>query len=606
MTKNVVVIDFQQRSIMVRPEGEEPFWFETTRSSRMTQIISLIQAKKLVHDGCEEFLASIPPDREVEFSIDLVPDTVLISKAPYRLAPTEMKELKEQIQELLDKGFIRSSFSSCGAPVLFVKKKDGSFRLCIDYRGLNGVTLKVKESDVFKTAFRTPYGHYEFLVMPFGMTNAPAVFMHLMNRMFQPYLDQFVIVFIDDILIYSKDREEHSQHLRIVLEVLRDRKLFAKFDKCEFWLERIALLSHIISKSGSGSGSLKGSSSEGVNELNMRQRRWLELVKDYDCDISYHTGKANVVADALSRKTAVIASLMVSRPLQDEIRRFRLFYAEVRAPRFSALSVQTTLFDGIRVPQANKQQLSKWRQRADDRGSDLYSVVDGISRLPLVEFAYNNSYQATIDMVPYEALYGRPCRSPVLWIEIGERSELGPKIVQQTAEVVAKIHDRMTTVQSRQKSYADHRRRDMEFSVGDHVFVRVAPMKGVMRFGKKGKLAPRFIIPPFEILDKVGALAYRVGWPPNLDEVHNVFHVSMLRKYVSNPSHVLSIEPLQLPPHMTYEERPIQILDRQKRRLRNKSFPMIKVRWQNPSDEEATWEAEADIRTRYPELFGKS
>ncbi|XP_073121918.1 uncharacterized protein [Henckelia pumila] len=163
----------------------------------------------------------------------------------------------------------------------------------------------------------------------------------------------------------------------------------------------------------------------------------------------------------------------------------------------------------------------------------------------------------------------------------------------------------MRTAQRRQKSYADHRRRDLEFSVGDHVFVRVAPMNGVMRFGKKGKLAPRFI-GPFEILNRVGALAYRVALPPNLDGVHNFFHVSMLRKYVLNPSHVLSIEPLQLSPIMKYEERPIRILDRQERRLRNKSIPMIKVRWQNHSDEEATWEAEADIRTRYPELLGMS
>ncbi|XP_073118980.1 uncharacterized protein [Henckelia pumila] len=183
-TKNAVVIEFQQGSVMVRPEGEEPFWFETTRSLRRTQIISFMQAKKLVHDGCEAFLASlsltemparpriidvdivrdfgdvfpgdvagIPPDREVEFSIDLVPYTVPISKAPYRLAPTKMKELKEQIKELLDKGFICPSFSPWGAPVMFLKKKDVSLRLCIDYRGLNGVTLKVQESNMFKMAF---------------------------------------------------------------------------------------------------------------------------------------------------------------------------------------------------------------------------------------------------------------------------------------------------------------------------------------------------------------------------------------------------------------------------------------------------------------------
>ncbi|XP_075494743.1 uncharacterized protein LOC142532307 [Primulina tabacum] len=160
----------------------------------------------------------------------------------------------------------------------------------------------------------------------------------------------------------------------------------------------------------------------------------------------------------------------------------------------------------------------------------------------------------------------------------------------------------MRTAQSRQKSYADKRRRDLEFAVGDHVFVKVAPMKGVMRFGKKGKLSPRFI-GPFEILDRVGTLAYRVALPPNLAGVHNVFHVSMLRKYMANPSHVLNFEPLQLTPNLSYEERPVQILDRQEKKLRNKLVKRVKVKWLNHSEEEATWESESEMRERYPELF---
>ncbi|XP_075524534.1 uncharacterized protein LOC142556932 [Primulina tabacum] len=160
----------------------------------------------------------------------------------------------------------------------------------------------------------------------------------------------------------------------------------------------------------------------------------------------------------------------------------------------------------------------------------------------------------------------------------------------------------MRTAQSRQKSYADQRRRDLEFAVGDHVFVKVAPMKGVMRFGKKGKLSPRFI-GPFEILDRVGTLAYRVALPPNLAGVHNVFHVSMLRKYMANPSHVLNFEPLQLTPNLSYEERPVQILDRQEKKLRNKLVKRVKVKWLNHSEEEATWESEPEMRSRYPELF---
>nr|GFD23894.1 putative reverse transcriptase domain-containing protein [Tanacetum cinerariifolium] len=189
----------------------------------------------------------IPPIREVEFNIELIPGAEPISKAPYRKAPIELKELKDQLQELLERGFIRPSVSPWGAPVLFVKKKDGSMRLCIDYRELNKITirnrqLRVKEQDVFKTAFRTRYGHYEFLVMPFGLTNAPAVFMDLMNRIFHEFLDKFVIVFIDDILVFFKSKEEHEDHLRTVLQTLRQEKLYAKFSKCEFWLSSVAFL----------------------------------------------------------------------------------------------------------------------------------------------------------------------------------------------------------------------------------------------------------------------------------------------------------------------------------------------------------------------------
>ncbi|GJW99110.1 putative reverse transcriptase domain-containing protein [Tanacetum coccineum] len=433
-------------------------------------------------------MLGLPPTRQVEFQIDLIPSATPVARAPYRLAPSEMKELSEQLKELSDKGFIRPSSSPWGAPVLFVKKKDGSFRMCIDYRELNKLTVKnryplpriddlfdqlqgssvyskidlrsgyhqlrVREEDIPKTAFRTRYGHYEFQVMPFGLTNAPAVFMDLMNRVCKPFLDKFVIVFIDDILIYSKNKKEHEEHLKAVLELLKKEKLYAKFSKCEFWIPKVQFLGHVIDSQGihvdpakiesikdwespktpteirqflglAGyyrrfiEGFLKIAKSmtkltqKGVKfdwgdkqeaafqllkqklcsapilalpegsedfvvyydashkglgavlmqrekvisyasrqlkiheknytthdlelgsvvfslklwrhylygtkctvftdhkslqhilnqkELNMRQRRWLELLSDYDCEIRYHPGKANVVADALSRK----------------------------------------------------------------------------------------------------------------------------------------------------------------------------------------------------------------------------------------------------------------------------------------------------------------
>ena len=442
-------------------------------------------------------IPSAPPEREVEFSVDLVPGTRPISMAPYRMSASELAELKSQLEDLLEKKFVRPSVSPWGAPVLLVKKKDGSMRLCIDYRQLNKVTIKnryplpriddlmdrlvgarmfskidlrsgyhqirVKEEDVQKTAFRTRYGHYEYLVMPFGVTNAPGVFMEYMNRIFHPYLDRFVVVFIDDILVYSKSEEEHAEHVRIVLKVLKEKKLYAKLSKCEFWLSEVSFLGHVISGDGiavdpskvdavlrwetpksvteirsflglagyyrrfiegfsklalpltkltckgaafvwdvkceesfvelkkrlttapililpnpeepfvvycdaskMGLGGvlmqngkvvayafrklkiheknypthdlelaavvfvlkiwrhyLYGSRFEVFSdhkslkylfdqkELNMRQRRWLELLKDYDFGLNYHPGKANVVADALSRKTLHMSLLMV-------------------------------------------------------------------------------------------------------------------------------------------------------------------------------------------------------------------------------------------------------------------------------------------------------
>ncbi|GKB06164.1 putative reverse transcriptase domain-containing protein, partial [Tanacetum coccineum] len=231
-----------------------------------------------------EDLPSIPPVRQVEFQIDIIPGATPVARAPYRLVPSEMQELSNQLQELADRGFIRPSTSPWGAPVLFVKKKDGSFRMCIDYRELNKLTVKnryplpriddlfdklqgssvylkinlisgyhqlrVRDEDIPKTTFRTRYGHYEFQVMPFGLTNTPVVFMDLMNHVCKPYLDKFVIMFIDDILIYSRNKKEHANHLRIILELLKKEKLYAKFSKCNFWIHIVQFLGHLIDSQG--------------------------------------------------------------------------------------------------------------------------------------------------------------------------------------------------------------------------------------------------------------------------------------------------------------------------------------------------------------------
>ncbi|XP_059292641.1 uncharacterized protein LOC132046113, partial [Lycium ferocissimum] len=205
-------------------------------------------------------------------------------------------------------------------------------------------------------------------------------------------------------------------------------------------------------------------------------------------------------------------------------------------------------------------------------------------------------------MAPYEALYGRHCRSLICWFEPTEVELLGPDSVHEAIEKVNLIVQWLKTAQSRQKSYTDMRRRELEFSVGDKVFLKVSLMKEVMRFGKKGKLSPRFI-GPYEIVRKIGTVAYELKLPSDMAMVHPVFHVLMLRLYKPDPSHVLNNEEIEINEGLTYEKKLVQILDRQVRRLRMKDVASVKVLWRNHNTEEATWEAEEDMKKTYPHLF---
>ncbi|GJR54734.1 putative reverse transcriptase domain-containing protein [Tanacetum coccineum] len=383
LVKHDAVIVCVEKVVRI-PYGNKTLTVESDKAMSRLKVISCIKARKYIERGCHLFLAHVTkkkpkdkrledvlvirdfpkvfpddllgllPPRQVEFQIDLVPGAAPVARAPYQLASSEMRELSVQLQELLEKGFIRSS--------VYPK---------IDLRS-GYHQLRIKEEDIPITAFRTRYGHFEFQVIPFGLTNAPVVFMDLMNRVCKPYLDKFVIVFIDDILVYSKNEREHRKHLKIILELLKKEKLYTKFSKYDFWLDSVQFLSHVINRNGvhvdpanirshendwhnpsapilalpEGTkdfvvyydASLKGYEAvlmqrEKViallryylyetkcvvftdhkslqyvlnqKELNMRQQRWIELLSDYDYKIRYHPGKANVVADALSQKERI-------------------------------------------------------------------------------------------------------------------------------------------------------------------------------------------------------------------------------------------------------------------------------------------------------------
>ncbi|GJR78286.1 putative reverse transcriptase domain-containing protein [Tanacetum coccineum] len=702
-----------------------------------------------------DYLSGLPPLQEIKFRIELIPGVVPIAKSPYRLAPSELEDLSGQLKELQDKGFIRPSSSPWGAPVLFVKKKDTSFRMCIDYRELNKLTVKnryplpriddlfdqlqgsqffskidlrsgyhqlrVHEDDILKTAFRTRYGHFEFTVMPFGLTNAPAVFMDLMNRVCRPYLDKFVIVFIDDILIYSKTREEHVEHLRLVLELLKKEKLYAKFSKCEFWLREVQFLGHVINDNGinvdpSKIEALKNwkdprtptkvrsflrlagyyrrfienfsNIAKSLTILTQKCKtfdwgkehelafqtlkdklcnvpglvlldgpedfvlRWIELFSDYDCKIRYHLAKANVVADALrlqkgldemieQRSDGTLYYLdQIWVPLKGEVR--TLIIEEAHKSKYSVHPRADKMYYDLRDrywwpgmkndiaqyvskcltclkvkaehkrPSGFLQQLEipiwKWEEIAMDfvtklprtsSGRDTIWVfvdrltksthflpmcedykMDRLARLYLNEIVArhgvpisiisdrNSRFTSSVRCAPFKVLYGRKCRSPIMWAEVREGQLIGPELVQDTTKKISQIKDRLKAKRDHQKSYADKRRKPLEFSV-------------------------------------VGPMAYRLNLPKEFNGVHDTFHVSNLKKYLADPTLQVPLDEIQVDAKLNFVEDPVEILERERefKKLKRSRIAIVKVRWNLKRGPEFTWEREDQMKLKYPHLF---
>ncbi|GJY29913.1 putative reverse transcriptase domain-containing protein [Tanacetum coccineum] len=505
-----------------------------------------------------------------------------------------MKELSDQLQELSDKGFIRPSSSPWGALVLFFKK-GGSFQMCIDYRELNKLTVKnrdplpriddlfdqlqgsnvyskidlrsdyhqlrVREEDIPKMAFRTRYGHYEFQVMPFGLTNAPVVFMDLMNRVCKPYLDKFVIVFIDDILIYSRNKKEHEEHLKAIMELLKKEELYAKFSKCKFWIPMVLLgIIEYSLKDSTTAKSMTKLTQKGVKfNWGDKVEATFQLIKQKLCSapilalpegsedfVVYCDASHKGLGVVLIQREKVIA--YASRQLKIHEKNYTTHDLELG----SVVKVEHQRPSGLLVQPEIPQR--KWDN----------ITMGFITKLPKSSQGYDTIW---VIATPFEALYGRKCHSPICWAEVGEVQLTDPEIVQDTTEKIIQIKQRIQAARDQQKSYTDLKRKPMEFQVGDRVMLKVLPWKGVVRFGKWGKLNPRYV-GPFKVLAKVGAVAYKLELPQELSRVHNTFHVSNLKKCYAGEPLAISLDGLHIDDKLHFVKEPIEIMDREVKQLK--------------------------------------
>nr|GEU98113.1 putative reverse transcriptase domain-containing protein [Tanacetum cinerariifolium] len=504
--------------------------------------------------------------------------------------------------------------------------------------------LLVHEEDIPKTSFRTCYGHYEFQVMPFGLTNAPAVFMDLMNRVCKPYLDKFVIVFIDDILIYSKNKKEHEEHLKLILELLKKEEFelilalpegsedfvvycdashkgleklrmeklepYANGTLClngRSWLLCYGYLRTVIMHE---TYLLKYSIHLGSDKMyqdmkklyrwpNMRAgittyvRKCLTCAKLPKSSQGYDT--IWMIVDRLTKSTIFVPMRVTD--LIEKLARMYLKEVVMRHgihvsticdcdPRFASnfrKSLQKALVTRIDMSTAYHLQTDGQSERTIQTLEDmLHACVINfgkgwVNHFSLVEFSYNNSYHASIKAAPFEALYGRKCRSPVCWAEVREVQLLGPKIVQETTEKIIQIKQRIQAARDRQKSYADLKR----------------------------KLNPRYVR-PFKILEKVGSVAYKIELPQELSRVHNTFHVSNLKMcYADEPLTVL-LDELHFDDQLHFVEEPVEIIDREVKRLKQSRILIVKVRWNSRRGLEFTWERKDQFRKKYPHLFTKT
>ncbi|GJX83173.1 reverse transcriptase domain-containing protein [Tanacetum coccineum] len=652
---------------VLRVLGEKP-------EEKVRQLMSVKAKEKkqeevvVMKDFLEVFpdnISGLPPRRETEFQTELVLGEMLVAKSPYRLAPFEMEELSD----------LRSGYHQ----------------------------VRVREDDIPKTEFRTRYGHFEFTVMPFGLTKAPTFLGHVINGG-GIHVDPSKIKVVKNWKAprTPSEGEEQKNAFRTLKDKLCNAPALALSDRPEDFMvycdaSGLALGSVLMQRGrviayasrqlkiheknytthdlemGAVEFALKiwrhylyGTKSViytdhkslqhifSQKELNMRQHRWIELFRDYDYEICYYPGKANVVADALSRnerlkpKIRGLDEMIELRndgalyyldriwvPLKGDVRTLIMdeahnskyyvhpgahkMYYDLR-DRPSGLLHQPEIsewkWEGIAMDFMTKLARLYLNEIVARHGVPISIISDRDGRFtsrfwqsmkealgtrldmstayhPQTDSQSERIIQTLEDMLravrcaPFEALYGRKCRFPIMWAEVEEGQLIRPELVQETTKKISQIKDRLKATRDHQKSYVDKRRKPLEFSVGDHVLLKVSSWKGVVLFRKKGKLAPRFV-GPFEVIKKVGPVAYRLDLPKELNGVHDTFHVSNLKKCLADPTLQVPLDEIQVDDKLNFMKESVEILEREVKKLKRSRIAIVKVRWNSKRGPEFT------------------
>nr|GEU79011.1 putative reverse transcriptase domain-containing protein [Tanacetum cinerariifolium] len=646
----VIVCD---KKIVRIPFGDEVLIVQEDRSDKgkksTLSIISCMKTQKYMDKGCQVFLAQgtkketeaksqekrledalivrkfsevfpedlpgLPPARQVEFQIDLVPGAAPVARSPYRLAPSKMQELSAQLQELSDKGFIRPTSSPWGAPL-----QGSSIYSKIDLRS-GYHQLRVRDGIFQRRRLGHDMEEAAFQTLHQKLCSAPILALPEGSENFMVYCDAShkglgaVLMQKERVIAYAS----HQLKIHEKNYMTHDLELGAVVFTLKMWRHYLARKEENYGTGDLG-GIIKKLELRADGTLCLNRRSWIPnlgnlrgviMHESHKLKYSIHPGSDKMYQDLKklywwpnikAEMATYVSKCLTCAMIKDEYQKpFGLLENDSIEKLTRQYLKDVVSKHGVPVSIISDQD----GRFTSQFWQSLNKALGWDRHLPLVEFFYNNNYHTSIKAAPFEALYGRKCRSPICWAEVGDAQLTGLEIVHETTKKIFQIKKRIQATCYRQKSLADRNRKPMEFQVGDMVMLKVSPWKGVIRFGKRGKLNPRYI-GPFKVLAKVGTVAYRLELSDQLSRVYSTFHVSNLKKCYADEQLAISLDEIQIDDKLNFIEEPVEIMDREVKQIKQSRIPIVKVRWNSRRGPEFTWERKDQMKKKYPHFFAKS